>query len=86
MPIPGAAPCAAALAQLGAGRQASDAAQGAPGAFNGFKFLLPSPSQTVISFNLGSDVGALLGAKSLPVGKGRNWAGRGGAGSQVFVV
>lgn len=43
MPIP----CAAALAQLGAGRRARDAAQGALAAFNGFKFLLALPSQAV---------------------------------------
>lgn len=33
---------------------------------------------------LGSDVGALLGAKSLPLGEGRNW-GRDG-GSQVLIA
>lgn len=47
VPIPGAAPCAAALAQLGAGSKASGAAQGTPGAFNAFKLLLALPFQAV---------------------------------------
>lgn len=50
VPIPGAALCAAAPAQLGEGRKARDAVQGAPGTFNVFKVLLALPSQAVTFF------------------------------------
>lgn len=50
VPIPGAALCAAALAQLGEGRKARDAVQGAPGTFNVFKVLLALLSQAVTFF------------------------------------